>query len=89
MWQRFDHPKATVYLYSAHLDNRAITRKTPMIRIFAASTANYSGAQFKCQVWFEGQDFPEVSKVVDGSYLGFAKYVTPQIDDAITPHSFM
>lgn len=89
MWQQFDHPKSTVYLYSAHLDNRPYTHKTPMIRIFAASTANYWGQEFKCQVWFEGQEYPEVSRVTSGNYLGFADYVVPQKDDAIVPHSFL
>ena len=89
MWQEFEHSKATVYLYSAHLDNRAYTHKTPLIRIFAAADINYHGYAFKCQIWFEGQEYPEISKVEAGDYLGFADYVVPQKDDANTPHSIM
>ena len=90
VWQRFDQPDITIFLYSAHLDMRE-NNPEPCVRIFATMSRpeiNQTSYPF-CQIWTQGSDEPVSVRATNFRFTGW-EGIWNKTDTSImtTPHMF-
>ncbi|XP_053644577.2 uncharacterized protein [Cherax quadricarinatus] len=62
-WQVLQLSNNTLYLYSAFYDNRTSSKSKPSIRILGMANSLQPTTETNCQIWYDGQSFPVISKV--------------------------
>ena len=68
-WQTFSTNNGTFYLYGAYYDNRTLVGSTAHIRLLGMIDRLQVKVQTHCQLWFEGEFEPVISKVTSYYYM--------------------
>ncbi|CAG0912400.1 unnamed protein product [Notodromas monacha] len=89
LWQLFEATNATFYIYSAHLDNRALVPNAT-IRILSMTHVLNPRQNAFCQLWYEGTTNPVIVPVMNynhmwGSRLGTSQKLQPYMIECQLP----
>ncbi|XP_045107742.1 uncharacterized protein LOC123502643 [Portunus trituberculatus] len=94
-WQVLHTTNGTFYLYSAFFDNRPASPEKPSVRILAMVDRVTPAVTTRCQLWYEGEKEPIVSKISEYKYIWVKSYgnykngiLQPYLLQCIVPKDF-
>ncbi|XP_063854098.1 uncharacterized protein LOC135096507 isoform X2 [Scylla paramamosain] len=94
-WQVLHTTNGTFYLYSAFFDNRPASPEKPSVRILAMADRVTPAVTIRCQLWYEGEEDPVVTKVSEYKYIWVKSYgnykngiLQPYLLQCIVPMDF-
>lgn len=73
-WQVLHTTNGTFYLYSAFFDNRPRSPGKPSVRILAMVDRITPAVTTRCQLWYDGEKEPVVTKVSEYKYIWVQSY---------------
>ncbi|KAG7167339.1 putative Glycosyltransferase family 92-like 6, partial [Homarus americanus] len=68
-WQALHTSNGTFYLYNSFYDNRTLSKDAPSIRILGMANRIRPTVETNCQLWFDGEKGPIISKVKEYKYI--------------------